>query len=196
MAAASEMGVSPRQFFRYRREAIVALAAHANRLGRPDDAAKNPMEELARLLGETDPAAASQVYEIAAHEAGHVTMERVEVLLNAGEFFGNDVLDRFYGTERLRVLIKIARSCYIFGNPRAGEALLDAVRAGMADAIVENREVLDFDLLYTQYIRALHRGDTSECTRLACDAQTARQGRRDADDCRYSHRGRIGSACR
>ena len=89
------MGVSPRQFFRYRREAIVALAAHANRLGRPCDAIKNPMEELARLLGETDPAAASQVYAIAAPAAGHVTMERVEVLLNAGEFFGNDVLDRF-----------------------------------------------------------------------------------------------------
>ncbi len=176
VAAASEMGVSPRQFFRYRREAIVALAAHANRLGRPDEAVKNPMEELARLLGETDPAAASQVYEIAAPEAGHVTMERVEVLLNAGEFFGNDVLDRFYGTERLRVLIKIARSCYIFGNPRAGETLLEAVRAGMADAIVENREVLDFDLLYTRYIRALHRGDTSECMRLACDARERAKG--------------------
>ncbi len=176
VAAASEMGVSPRQFFRYRREAVVALAAHANRLGRPDEAVKNPMEELARLLGETDPAAASQVYEIAAPEAGHVTMERVEVLLNAGEFFGNDVLDQFYGTERLRVLIKIARSCYIFGNPRAGEALLEAVRAGMADAIVENREVLDFDLLHAQYIRALHRGDTSECMRLACDARQRAKG--------------------
>jgi len=176
VAAASEMGVSPRQFFRYRREAIVALAAHANRLGRPHDAIKNPMEELARLLGETDPAAASQVYAIAAPAAGHVTMERVEVLLNAGEFFGNDVLDRFYGTERLRVLIKIARACYIFGNPRAGEALLDAVRDGMSDAIVENREGLAFDLLYTRYIRALHRGDASECSALAGDARRAAKG--------------------
>jgi hypothetical protein len=176
VAAASEMGVSPRQFFRYRREAIVALAAHANRQGRPDDAIKNPMEELARLLGETDPAAASQVYEIAAPPAGRVTMERVEMLLNSGEFFGNDVLDRFYGSERLRVLIKIARTSYIFGNPRAGEALLDAVRDGMSDAIVENREVLDFDLLYTRYIRALHRGDASECTGLAGDARRAAKG--------------------
>ena len=176
VAAAAEMGVSPRQFFRYRREAIVALAAHANRLGRPDDTAKNPMEELARLLGETDPAAASQVYEMVTPAPGHVTMERVEVLLNAGEFFGNDVLDRFRGTERLRVLIKVARACYVFGNPRAGDALLEAVRAGMADAIVENREVLEFDLLYTQYIRALHRGDASECTRLAGDARQAAKG--------------------
>ena len=82
----------------------------------------------------------------------------------------------FRGTERLRVLIKIARATYIFGNPRAGDALLDAVRDGMSDAIVENREGLDFDLLYTRYIRALHRGDASECTALAADARRAAKG--------------------
>jgi hypothetical protein len=176
VAAASEMGVSPRQFFRYRREAIVALAAHANRLGGVHDVAKNPVEELARLLGETDPAAASQVYELAGTATEHVTMERVEVLLNAGEFFGNDVLDRFDGAQRLRLFNKVARACYIFGNPRAGDALLDAVRTGMAGAIVEKRESLDFELLYSRYIRALHRGGASECTRLASDARQAAKG--------------------
>jgi hypothetical protein len=104
LGAASGMGVSPRQFFRYRHEAIVALVAHANKLGLAHPAATSPVEQLARLLGETDPSAASRVYDLAA-PAESASVHRVETLLNAGAFFDDAVLDRFRGTERLRILI-------------------------------------------------------------------------------------------
>src|SRR5581483_11374832 len=162
-------------FFRYRREAIVALAAHANRLGHGHTTAKNTIEELARLLGETDPAAASEVYGLAAPPE-RASMERVEVLLNAGEFFGNETLDRFSGTDRMRVLAKVARACILFGNPRAGDAILEAIRTSMADAIVENRETLEFELLYTQYVRAVHSGEVQRCTQLAAETRQAAKG--------------------
>lgn len=172
-ATASDMGVSARQFFRYRREAILALVAHANRLGAA--APRNPMEELARLLGETDPAAASEIYGLAGSPE-RITIERIEVLLNAGEFFGSDVVERFTGTERLRVLAKVARACFTFGNLRAGETLMEAVRAGMMDSIVEDREALDFEMAYAEYVRVLHAGDVTRCAELALAARQAALG--------------------
>ncbi len=175
LGAASEMGVSPRQFFRYRREAIVALAAHANNLGLAHPTPTSPVEELARLLGETDPSAATRVYDLAAPTES-ATLHRIDALLNAGTFFDDALLEQFGGTDRLRVLIKVARTCYLFGNTRSGDALLAAIRARMVETIVEDREVVEFELLHLQYVRALHREDAARCMQLANAARRAANG--------------------
>jgi hypothetical protein len=176
LAAASDMGVSPRQFFRYRREAIVALVAHANQLGLAHPAPTGLIEELARLLGETDPNAASRVYEVALSTTESVSLDRVDAWLNAGAFFDDTLLDQFRGIDRLRALIKIARACFIFGNTRAGDVIVESIRARMVDAIVEDREVVEFELLHLEYVRALHRESTGRCAQLAREARRAAEG--------------------
>jgi hypothetical protein len=175
-AAASEMGVSPRQFFRYRHEAIVALVTHANRLGRTHPSPVSPVEELARLLGGTDPRAASRIFEIAAPRSEQVSLERVDAMLGAGSFFGDALLDEFAGIERLRVLAKIARACFLFGNTRSGDAILEAIRASTADSMIEDREVLEFDLLSVSYTRALYREGVRRRAALAREIRRAAKG--------------------
>ncbi len=174
LGAASEMGVSPRQFFRYRREAIVALVAHANNLRLAHPATTSPVEELARLLGETAPTAASRVYDLAPTEKA--SLHRVDTLLNAGTFFDDAVLEQFHGTERLRISIRIARACYIFGSTRAGDTIRDAIRARMVDAIVEDRELIEFELVHLHYVRAIHRESAARCMQLAHEARRAAKG--------------------
>ena len=176
LAAASDMAVSPRQFFRYRREAIVALVAHANQLGLAHPAPTGPIEELARLLGETDPVAAARVYEVALPAKESVSLDRVDASLNVGAFFDDSLLDQFRGIDRVRVLIKIARACFIFGNARTGDAIVESIRTRIVDAIVEDREVIEFELLHLEYVRALHRESVERCARLARETRRAAEG--------------------
>jgi len=62
--AASEMGLSTRQFFRYRSEAVRALLNHIRKILADPPAEMKPLAVLARLFEGTDPALALRFHEI------------------------------------------------------------------------------------------------------------------------------------
>ncbi len=166
VAAASKMGVSPRQFFRYRREAIVALASHANALGAAHPPPTSPVEELARLLSELDPAAGTRVYAIAqASDASR--LQRLEAQLNAGIFPDDDALAELSGVDRIRALLKTALAAYLYGNTSAADAIVEAVRSQIADTIVEDREIVEYELAHVEYVRTLYRENATRAAQIA-----------------------------
>ncbi|HKE37523.1 MAG TPA: hypothetical protein VKB39_08820, partial [Candidatus Baltobacteraceae bacterium] len=175
LATASEMGVSERQFFRYRREAIVALAAHANALGAAHPPQTSAVEELARLLSEIDPTAGTRVYGIA-HATDASRLQRIDAALNAGIFPDDAALDELHGTERVQVLLKTAATAYMYGNARAADAIVDAVRAQTAATMVEDREMVEYTLANVEYIRTLHRQNATRTRQIARELLRAAQG--------------------
>ena len=166
LAIASEMGVSPRQFFRYRREAIVALAARANALGAAHPSPTSPVEELARLLSEFDPAAGTRVYALTqASDASR--LQRIEAGLNAGIFPDDDALAELYGVDRISALLNTAFVAYLYGNTRSADAIVEAVRTQMLDKIVEHRETIEYQLAHVEYIRSLYRENATRAAQIA-----------------------------
>lgn len=172
---ASEMGLSPRQFFRYRREAVVALAAHANALGAERPAPASPVEELAQLLGELDPSAGVRVYEMAGASES-TRLQRLEAALNAGIFPDDAVLDAFRGVPRLQALLKTASTAYLYGNERSADAIVDAVRERITDTIVKDREAIEYELEKVRYIRALYREPATRTAHIAAGLVRAARG--------------------
>jgi hypothetical protein len=175
VGTASAMGISPRQFFRYRREAIVALAKHANALGAAHPPPTSPVEELARLLSELDPAAGARVYEIA-HASAASRLQRFEAALNAGTFPDDATLAELHGSDRIHAMLKTANTAYVYGSTRAGDALVDASRAQIDHTIVKGRETLEYEFAHTRYLRALYRENVPRCTLIARELVLAARG--------------------
>jgi len=175
LSTAAKMGVSARQFFRYRREAIVALGAHANALGAAHPRPTSPVEELARLLSELHPAAGTRVYEIA-YATDASRLQRIEAALNAGIFPDDAALDELSDTDRIHALLKTALTAYVYGNARAGDAIVEAVRAQTVATIVEDRESVEYELAHVEYLRALYRENTTRAVEISRELSRAARG--------------------
>jgi hypothetical protein len=132
-AVAASLGVSVRQFFRYRNDAVEAVAQAVSRnLRQPDDASRKQLI-MAAMVAEFDPRAALDLYVKAAPSPTEKTaFETARAAIWAG-VDATQYIDGCKGAWRLLALVTQARRLLSVGLRRESEALVDSIRAAMPD---------------------------------------------------------------
>jgi hypothetical protein len=133
-AVASSLGLSVRQFFRYRNDAVEAVAHAVGRnLRQPDDASRKQLL-LASMVAEFDPRAALDLYVRATPSpTGKIAFEIARAAIWAG-VDAKAYIDKCDGAWRLLALATMARRLLSMGSRAESEALADSIRAALPAA--------------------------------------------------------------
>ncbi|MBV8244584.1 MAG: hypothetical protein JOZ38_01545 [Candidatus Eremiobacteraeota bacterium] len=163
---AYEMHLSARQFFRYRSDAIKALAATINRLFETRNSVRDPIEALAELTSESDPEAALAIYDLSGGSS-RSTLSRIDAALGAGKIPANPTFAVADGSEALISLARIAQAYAWDAQPQRAEALTDKVRSLLFSRVVPDRSHIEFELSRVEYIRARQANNAYRMTAIA-----------------------------
>src|ERR1700694_5677937 len=159
-SAAVHMHLSPRHFFRYRSEAIAAIAQSIERiLRRPADSHRHLLL-LAETIQTSNPKAAREIYmRVPAPYGGQVAFNIVRTSLWSGMEVTPQQIDACDGPWRLLALAAVARHLIALGEDEAAAATRDGVRAHL----LGNRGVLydavAFELAAQDILDAYRHGD-------------------------------------
>ncbi len=170
---ASRMSISARQFFRYRREAVDALAAQINHLIAAMPLATTAISELAKLIADSDPYAGSRLYESIEREGQSDALARIDALLSSGRPIDQQMLVACSGTTRLPALLVIARALIDRGRRSSGRDLIDLVKREISPMSSPEKEAITFHILMTEYTDAMMHGDTEQTSQLALQMRRA-----------------------
>ena len=161
-AAASNMHVSVRQFFRYRSEAIAAIAQSIERiLRRPPDSHRHLLL-LAKAIETVDPKAALEIYlRVPADDGGQVAYNIVRTSLWSGLEVTREQLDACQGPWRLMALGAIARHLIGQGKDEEAAGLRARIRLQLASNGGPLYDVVAFELAAQDILDAHRHGDVA-----------------------------------
>lgn len=161
-AAASSMHVSVRQFFRYRSEAIAAIAQSIERiLRRPPDSHRHLLL-LAKTIETIDPKAAREIYlRVPAHDGGQVAYNIVRTSLWAGIEVTQAQIDACQGPWRLMALAAVARHLIAEGNDEKATELRAQLRAQLVSNGGPLYDTVAFELAAQDILDAHRHGDVA-----------------------------------
>ena len=148
---AHELGMSPRQLFRYRREAVQALRRRADALAAGSAAEPQALiTRLARLVGATDPDGARAMFGIAG-ESTVGDIARLDACVNAGTVRDDDLPTS--PEKRLLALCRIARGAVVYGDPVAARKVTSHVRNVLAPRHpMPDTDAIRFELAWLSYL--------------------------------------------
>ena len=159
-AAASNMNVSVRQFFRYRSEAIAAIAQSIERiLRRPPDSHRHLLL-LAKTIETVDPKAAREIYlRVPAHDGGQVAYNIVRTSLWAGMEVTEEQINACQGPWRLLALAAVARHLIAQGQDEKATELRAQLRAQVVRNGGPLYDAVAFELAAQDILDAHRHGD-------------------------------------
>ncbi|HEY7992583.1 MAG TPA: hypothetical protein VID24_00055 [Candidatus Eremiobacteraceae bacterium] len=148
---AHELGMSPRQLFRYRREAVQALRRRADAIAAGTAAEPQALiTRLARLVGATDPDGARVMFGIAG-ESTIGDIARLDACVNAGSVRDDDLPTS--PQKRLLALCRIARGAVVYGDPFAARKVTSHVRKVLAPRHpMPDTDAIRFELAWLSYL--------------------------------------------
>ena len=163
---ASEMGLSLRQFFRYRARAIALLSSHIRQLLGQFGADPNPLRSLAELVGETSPGTAIAIYDLM--EGNHDNeqlVKRMRSQVDSGAEIPDLWIDE--SPELWKPLCGViqARAFELNGDSDAAKSRIAQVRSAINEDHPLNERIED-EVRMIQVLNAKHRHDASEIHRL------------------------------
>lgn len=164
-AVAAQLGLSPRQLFRHRREAVRALQRRAESLGGAHAKPKDVIARIASVVGQTDPRAAQLMYGIAG--ASDVDLiARVDAAVNSGAITDSDLPHK--PDMRLLALCRVARGAAIFGDFETASQIVRYVRAELsAHPLLSTGPAIRFELAWLAFLDQRGRGDVKVAQSLA-----------------------------
>ncbi len=159
-SAAMGMNVSVRQFFRYRADAIAAIAQSIEQiLRRPPDSHRHLLQ-LAKAIETVDPKAAREIYlRIPVGVAGQVAYNIVRTSLWAGLEVTQKQIDACEGPWRLMALAAVSRHLIALGRDQQSQALRAKVRAQLGGGSGALYDTVAFELAAQDVLDAHRRGD-------------------------------------
>jgi hypothetical protein len=169
LTAARKFGLSARQFFRYRAEAIAAIAQEVNRVLQFDREPTDYRLRLAEMLSRFDSGAARNTY---LHSGGATNGQGAYDLLcltlRSGLAVSDELLNRCDGQWRLMALAAMGRRHITLGEPLAAERWRNSARAELTKSRRPENVAAAFELTNIDRLEAIRR----------CDMLVARQAAR------------------
>lgn len=167
--AARRLGLSARQFFRYRAAAMSAIANEVNRVLRFDQEPTDYRMRLAEMLARFDSQAARSTYlHSGGQSRGRAAYEILCLTLRSGLNVTDELLDRCDGRWRLMALAAMGRRHITLGEPLAAEPWRSSARAELAKSRRPENAAAAFELTTMDRLEAIRR----------CDMPAARQAAR------------------
>jgi hypothetical protein len=161
-SAAANMHVSVRQFFRYRSEAIAAIAQSIEKiLRRPPDSHRHLLL-LAKTIETIDPKAAREIYlRVPAQQGGKVAYNLVRTSLWAGVEVTQEQIDACQGPWRLMASAAVARHLIAGGKDEESATLRAQVREQLSGFSGPLYDEVAFELAAQDILDAHRRGDVA-----------------------------------
>ncbi|MDQ6767390.1 MAG: hypothetical protein M3Z41_06235 [Candidatus Eremiobacteraeota bacterium] len=157
--AAAGMNVSVRQFFRYRSEAIAAIAQSIEKiLRRPPDSHRHLLL-LAKTIETIDPKAALEIYLRVPRSGGHVAYSIVRTTLWAGLEVSQEQIDACEGPWRLLALTAISRHLIALGRDEESITLRREIREQLTGNSGALYDAVAFELAAQDILEAHRRGN-------------------------------------
>jgi hypothetical protein len=169
LTVARKFGLSSRQFFRYRADAIAAIAQEANRALQIDQEPTDYRLRLAEMLARFDSKAARSTYLHSGGESiGRAAYELLCLTLRSGLAVSDELLNRCDNQWRLMALAAMGRRHITLGEPVASERWRNSARAELAKSRRPENVAAAFELTNMDRLEAIRR----------CDMPAARQAAR------------------
>lgn len=167
--AASEMGLSVREFARYRAHATEIIAQHLSKVLGSEQAGSNesPAEITASLLAQYDPEAALWFCQAIEQSAdGHAQLQRI---LGTGIELNQALLVNTDENDDPLARILRARTLELEGNHIRAKAIGDAIRGEITAGLIagEQRTTAQRELIKLELQRSFHTGDASQAASFA-----------------------------
>jgi hypothetical protein len=168
-AVARELGLSMRQFFRIRAEAITALAVAIERtLRKPPDSYADLLQ-LAQAVETIDPKAALGIYLRLPPDRGETAFNIIRVSVWAGIEVSQEQIDRCQGPWRLLAKAVIACNLVSRGEDAAARVLRDELRKDLTNTNGMLYDVVAFELAFLDRCDAVRLGDVVQSRKLLTD---------------------------
>jgi len=156
--AAEELAVSPRHFFRLRAEAVQALSDYVARLLGGPAALRDPINDAAQAMLEFDPAAASQLMDLA-HDAD--LGDKIDALSRMATQM-NDLetidLRAFAGLHRVRALLILSYVADLRGDHEQAERIRIEARADKTSALSTSDPLVEYEIATIEFTAARYSG--------------------------------------
>lgn len=167
-SAATHMHLSIRHFFRYRKEAIAAIAQAMEKiLRRPADSHRH-LVQLAQTIQTINPKAAREIYlRVPTRRAGQVAYNIVRTALWAGIDVTQEQLDACDGPWRLLALAAVARHRIARGEDESASQMRAALRQELSGNSGALYDAVAFELAAQEILDAYRRGDVDAAGAIA-----------------------------
>ncbi|HZT11532.1 MAG TPA: hypothetical protein VFA29_01885 [Candidatus Baltobacteraceae bacterium] len=165
METAQIMGLSIRQFYRYRREAVKALTQYVRALpcGSPK---ASPAQEITRILSQIDPIAAVELSR-ALRYPERTAVWTIQALIDSGQFIDESAIAQAEPADRVIILLSLARFCFDYGAPGLGKRIFEAVNDFVQNTQLQFNTAVGFHVLLCRYTRARFDADVHTCDQIA-----------------------------
>jgi hypothetical protein len=169
LTTARKFGLSARQFFRYRADAVAAIANEVNRVLQLDQEPTDYRLRLAEMLARFDSKAARSTYlRSVGVSNGRAAYELLCLTLRSGLHVSDALLNRCDGQWRLMALAAMGRRHITLGEPLAAERWRNSARAELTKSRRPENVAAAFEVTNMDRLEAIR----------CCDMFAARQAAR------------------
>ncbi|HET9393649.1 MAG TPA: hypothetical protein VFO29_09065 [Candidatus Rubrimentiphilum sp.] len=160
VSVARQMGLSPRQYFRYRGEAVDALAERLESIFARRSSTTQAAQKLTTLLADVDPAAAMTVL----GPSPDSNLQRLTAALAAGERVDPQDLAQWDPVQQAIGMIRISVDRFARGDRQEAQTILERLR--YTPALAESQQAA-FEFLCATYVRAVLYDSTDAAAQIA-----------------------------